>query len=202
MIAALKAHAGWLVHALGLARNPLRRPIDRVAAAISVLLLLVALAAVPAAAVFGKTLHERLAERAAVAAATSHPVTAVLLTPPSLSTPASEGYNQDSLTSTASVQWQTGSGPRTETMQVPAGSSRGDTLTIWADQHGDRVPPPPTQSSVTASAIFAALLVLLIAELACFGLIGGTQHLARLLALRGWEREWAFLQRGGTWSQR
>ena len=54
MIAALKAHAGWLVHALGLARNPLRRPIDRVAAAISVLLLLVALVAVPATAVFGK----------------------------------------------------------------------------------------------------------------------------------------------------
>ncbi|MGP4020985.1 Rv1733c family protein [Saccharopolyspora sp. 5N708] len=204
MVAALKAHAAWLVNALAVNRNPLRRPIDRLAACITLLLLMVALIAVPASGLFGSALHTDLTQRAAVSAAITHPVNAVLLTTPAVNTPLSEAYTQDTISSTAVVEWRTGleQQPHTATIQVPAGSRVGDNLAVWVDQAGNRVPPPPSASSITTSAIFAALLVLLTVELACIGLIAGTQHLARLVSMRAWEREWAFLQHGGTWSQR
>ncbi|MEU6261915.1 Rv1733c family protein [Saccharopolyspora shandongensis] len=203
MVAALKAHAAWLVNALGVNRNPLRRPIDRLAAGISVLLLMVALIAIPASGLFGASLHADLTQRATTAAETTRPVDAVLTTRPALSVPVSEAYSQDALSSTAVVEWRAGLG-RTQnaTVQVPADSSPGDTVTVWVDQAGNRVPAPADGGAITASAIFAALLVLLVIELACIALIAGTQHLARRMCMRAWEREWAFLQHGGTWSQR
>ncbi len=204
MIAALKAHAAWLVNALGVNRNPLRRPIDRMAAGISVLLLVAALIAIPASVLFGTALHTGLTQQAAESAATTRQVTAMLTTAPELSAPASEAYSQDALGSTAVAEWRTGPAqqPHTETIQVPADSSVGDTVTVWVDQAGNRVPPPASAGSVTASAIFAAVLVLLVIELTCIALIVGTQHFARRVCMRAWEREWAFLQHGGTWSQR
>ncbi|GGJ02791.1 hypothetical protein GCM10011581_44820 [Saccharopolyspora subtropica] len=202
MIAALKAHATWLVNALGMSRNPLRRPIDRAAAAISLLLLTAAVVVVPVSALFGVSLHENLTQRAAYAAQTTHRVDAVLTTAPTMSVPVSEVYTQDSISSTAVVEWRTDQGTRTATMQVPANAAPGDTVPLWIDQAGNRVPPPPTPGSVTVSAVFAALLLLLVLELGCFALISATQRLARRIGMRAWEREWAFLQRGGTWSQR
>ncbi|QIZ36260.1 hypothetical protein [Saccharopolyspora sp. ASAGF58] len=202
MVAALKAHAAWLVNALGVNRNPLRRPIDRLAAGITVLLLMIALIAIPASGLFGASLHADLTQRAAESAATTQPVTATLTTRPTLSVPVSEAYSQDALSSTAVVEWRTGLQPHSTTLQVPADSSPGDTLTVWIDQAGNRVPPPASAGSITISAIFAAILVLLVIELACIALIAGTQNFARRMSMRAWEREWAFLQHGGTWSQR
>ncbi|MGI8310514.1 Rv1733c family protein [Saccharopolyspora hattusasensis] len=202
MVAALKAHAAWLVNALGVNRNPLRRPIDRLAAGFTVLLLMIALIAIPASGLFGASLHADLTQRAAESAATTQPVTATLTTRPTLSVPVSEAYSQDALSSTAVVEWRTGLQPHSTTLQVPADSSPGDTLTVWIDQAGNRVPPPASAGSITISAIFAAILVLLVIELACIALIAGTQNFARRMSMRAWEREWAFLQHGGTWSQR
>ncbi|PKW14759.1 hypothetical protein [Saccharopolyspora spinosa] len=202
MVAALKAHAAWLVNALGVNRNPLRRPIDRVTAGITVLLLMVALVAVPASGLVGASLHTDLTQRAAESTDTTQPVTATLTTRPALSVAVAEAYSQDSLSSTAVVEWRTGLQSHAATLQVPAESSPGDTLTVWVDQAGNRVPPPASAGSITTSAISAAILLLLVIELACIALIAGTQSLARRMSMRAWEREWAFLQHGGTWSQR
>ncbi|MER7015936.1 hypothetical protein ABT324_31255 [Saccharopolyspora sp. NPDC000359] len=202
MVAALKAHAAWLVNALGVTRNPLRRPIDRVAAGITVLLLMVAMIAVPVAGMFGASLHTGLSQRAAEAAVTTRPVEAVLTTGPEMNVPVSEVYSNDALSSTAVAEWRTGLRTHTATVQVPASASAGETVTVWVDEAGNRVPPPASQGSVTTSAIFAALLVLLVVELTCFALITATQHLARRIGMRAWEREWLHLRHGGTWSQR
>src|SRR4051794_5478409 len=83
MGAALKAHAAWLVNALGIGRNPLRRPIDRLAAGLTLMLLMVAMIAVPVSAMFADSTHRDLSERAEQAARTSRPVTAVVVAPPS-----------------------------------------------------------------------------------------------------------------------
>ncbi|MCI2421419.1 hypothetical protein MOQ72_28685 [Saccharopolyspora sp. K220] len=164
------------------------------AAGISLLLLMVALIAIPASGLFGASLHADLTQRAAVSAATTRPVTAVLITSPELSVPVSESHTPRGVSSTAVVEWRDGLGqqPHTATIQVPEDSSAGDSLTVWVDQAGNRAPPPPSESSVTASAIFAAVLVLLVIELACIALIAGTQHLARRVCMRAWEREWSF----------
>ncbi|MDA3646427.1 hypothetical protein LZ318_04245 [Saccharopolyspora indica] len=202
MVAALQAHAAWLVNALGVKRNPLRRPIDRLAAGITVLLLMAALIMVPVAGMFGASLHTDLTRRAAESAETTRPVEAVLATGPEMNIPVSEVYSHDSLSSTAVAEWRIGLRTHTANVQVPANATAGETVTVWVDQAGDRVPQPPSSGSITTSAIFAALLVLLVAELSCFALIRATQGFARRISARAWAREWLHLQHGGTWSQR
>jgi hypothetical protein len=204
MVAALKAHAAWLVNALGVNRNPLRRPIDRLAAGISVLVLTAALIGIPASGLFAASLHADLSWRAVESAATTQQVDAVLKTAPALNVPVFDAYSQDSVSATAVVEWRAGLGQQfhTETIEVPADSAPGDTVPVWIDRAGNRVSQPASAGSITASAICAALLVLLMVELSCIALIAGTQHLARRISMRAWEREWALIHYGGTWSQR
>lgn len=202
MVAALKAHAAWLVNALGVNRNPLRRPIDRLAAGITLLLLMAALIAAPVAGMFGSSLHTELTQRAAESAATTRPVEAVLATGPEMNIPVSEVYSHDALSSTAVAEWRVGLRTHSATIQVPANATAGETVTVWVDQAGDRVPQPASSGSIATSAIFAALLVLLVAELTCFALITAIQGIARRISARAWTREWLHLQHGGTWSQR
>ncbi|MBE9374461.1 hypothetical protein IQ251_08360 [Saccharopolyspora sp. HNM0983] len=201
MVAALRAHVAWLVHALGPSKNPLRRRIDRVAAAVTLLLLVAAVAAVPAAAATGAALHADLAARAGHSAATSRPVSGTLVTPARADIPVAEASGQVHPTSSALVRWSAGSGARSETLQVPEGGEPGDTIRLWTDERGDRVPAPAGPGEVVLSAVFAGALVLLGAQLTCLGLIAATQHLARVQGQRGWARQWSFLQHGGRWSQ-
>lgn len=198
---ALKAHAAWLVNALSISKNPLRRPIDRVAAGITLLLLMGALIAVPASAMFAGSLHADLADRAQAVARQSKPIEAVLATGPALSVPVSEAYSQDAVSSTAVVEWRVGAQEHRSTIQVPADARVGDRATVWVDQQGNRVSPPADAGSLTASAVFAALLLLVILELGLFALIAATQHAARRIGMRHWGREWHDFHAGGSWSQ-
>ena len=198
---ALKEHASWLVNTLSIRPNPLRRPIDRVTAGITLLLLMGALIAVPASALFAGSLHGDLTDRARAVARESKPVEAVLATEPALSVPVSEAYTQDGVSSTAVVEWRDGAQEHHSTLQVPADAKVGDRATVWVDQQGNRVPPPADGGSLAASAVFAALLLLVILELGCLSLIAATQHAARRIAMRAWGREWHDFQAGGSWSQ-
>lgn len=202
MGAALKAHAAWLVNALGIGRNPLRRPIDRLAAGLTLMLLMVAMVAVPVSGMFADSTHRDLSERAEQAARTSRPVTAVVVAPPSLSIPVSEVYSQDAVSSTAEVAWQAGLHEQRSRVQVTSSAKVGDNVEVWVDEQGYRVPPPPDEGSIAASAVFAALLLLVVLEIGSFALIGAVQAGARRIAMNAWAREWDYVQRGGTWSQR
>ncbi|GAA2355082.1 hypothetical protein GCM10009854_36470 [Saccharopolyspora halophila] len=198
---ALKAHVAWLVNALSISPNPLRRPIDRVAAGITLVLLMGALIAVPASAMFAGSLHQDLSDRAKAAAQQNRPVSAVLATEPALSVPVSEAYSQDAVSSTAVVKWRVGTQERSSTVRVPTEAKPGDTTTVWVNQQGNRVSPPADGGSLVASAVFAALLLLVILESLAFALIAATQHAARRIAMRAWGREWHYFQAGGSWSQ-
>ncbi|RRO19411.1 hypothetical protein EIL87_04760 [Saccharopolyspora rhizosphaerae] len=202
MGAALRAHAAWLVNALSFSRNPLRRPIDRLAAGLTLLLLMAAMIAVPVSGMFAGSVHRDLSERAEQAVASSRPVSAVVAEPPSLSIPASEVYSQDAVSSTAVVEWRHGLHGQSARVQVPSSAKVGDRVEVWVDQQGHRVPPPPDTRSVTASAVFAALLLLVVLEIGSVTLIGAVQVGARRIAMNAWAREWEHLQQGGTWSQR
>lgn len=201
MVAALRAHVAWLVHALGFSPNPLRRRVDRIAAAVTVLLLITALAAVPAGMVVGSGLHTDLSAKAEHDAATSRQVEGTLLTPPEVHVPAAEAYAHAQLDASARVQWSTEAGSRSATLQVPDTAEPGDTIRLWADERGDRVPAPASSGDVVLSAVLGGVFVLLLTQLTCAGLIVATQYLARLQGQRAWARQWSFLQRGGSWSQ-
>lgn len=201
MSAALRAHVAWLVHALGLSSNPLRRRVDRIAAAVTVLLLLGGLAAIPAAVVTGAALHGDLSAKASRAAATSRQVVGTLLTPSRANVLVSQDYGRAQLDSSATVRWPTEAGGRSATVPVPENSDAGDRIRLWTDAEGHRVSAPASSGDVVFSAVFGGVLVLFIVQLVCVALIVVTQHLARLQGQRGWERQWSFLQGGGRWSQ-
>ncbi|GAA4875786.1 Rv1733c family protein [Saccharopolyspora cebuensis] len=201
MMAALKAHTGWLFHALSASPNPLRRPIDRVAALLSLLLLCGTVLAVPVALTSGSVVRENLTRQAERQAAGSRPISAVLTTDARMEVPVSEVYGYGDAGTTALVSWPTPLGDRVESVPVPAGSRAGERVEVWVDGAGARVPAPPSEASITTAAAFTGVLVLVVAEVLCFGAMLGVQAAARRIALRGWEREWAHVQRGGSWSQ-
>lgn len=201
MLTPLRGHVSWLRQALGKSANPLRRPIDRVTATITALLLVLSGAAVPAAMLFGFTVHTNLSARAERVAATADSVGGVLTTPPRVNPSMTEGNRAQPKVVTATVAWRTEHGPRRDTLRVPVGSAPGDNVRVWVDAAGNRVPPPASKESIITSAVFAAGLLLLVVELVSWSLIIATQHVARLVAGRAWEREWILVQRGGSWSQ-
>jgi predicted PurR-regulated permease PerM len=200
LITAVKYQASWLVHALRGRRNPLCRTVDRLAAAISALLLAVAVIAMAATLPFGALVHKNLSQRASRAAATTHPVTAVLTTDAQASVgtaDTSQTYPQG----VALIEWTAPNGSHSAAMNVPLNSARGQSLTIWTDSSGNMVPAPASPASVTWAALFGASGFLLAVLLCCTGLILATQQLARQYALRKWGHEWEVLQRWGTLRQ-
>ncbi|KEI44096.1 Rv1733c family protein [Saccharopolyspora rectivirgula] len=201
MVAALKAHAAWLVNAM-FTGNPLCRPIDRVAAGLSILLLTAALIAVPATGLFGKSLHADLTLRAQRIAAESRQVTAVLLTDPEPVVTASGGYGHTGRNSIATVQWRSDNGLHTKQIMVRSDARRGDEVTLWVDKAGNKITPPAGPGSILVSVVVATGALLVLIETACFAAIAAVQGLARRYAMRGWEREWVLMRRGGSSSQR
>lgn len=200
LMTAVKYQASWLAHTLRSRRNPLCRTVDRVAAAISTLFLAVAVISIPAAIAFGALLHSDLSRQAVRAAATTHPVTAVLTTDPQASLGVSDTI-QGSPQGVATIQWTAGNGQHSAAIDVPLDSARGQALTIWTDNSGAMAPEPASPASVTWATVFSASGALLAILLCCAELVVGTQHLARRWALRRWGREWETMQRWGTLRQ-
>lgn len=197
---AVRYQASWLAHALPGRRNPLCRTVDRIAAAISALLVAGAVLAIAATVPFGAMLHNSMSHRASRAAATTHPVTATLTTDAEAGV-GTTAVNQTYAEGVALIQWNTPNGPRSTAINVPLNSVRGQSTTIWTDESGNMVPAPAGPGAATWAALFGASGALLVTLLSCVGLIGGTQYLARRYAQRAWGREWAAMQRWRTLSQ-
>jgi amino acid transporter len=198
---ALKSNAAWLTHALGTSPNPLRRRVDRIAAAITALLLTVSLMVLPAAVALGAQVHTTLSQEAAQAAATTHPVEAVLTTDAPTIFAGTDTTQQPDLSS-AEARWVAADGPRSATITVPAGSLRGQPATVWIDQSGKITSAPPTPVSIMSSTLFLSFVALLLGLLCCAVLIVGVQRLAQLYGQRVWAQEWETMQRRGTGLQR
>lgn len=197
---AVRYQGSWIRHALFGRRESLCRPVDRLAAGLSALLLAVAVIAVPATMAFGWLLHHNLSQRASRAAATTQPATAVLTTDAQASVGATDSAQTDPQ-GVAMVQWNTASGPRSVEVDVPLNSVRGQSIPIWIDNAGNMAPAPADPGSVTRAALFGATGTLLLILTGCLGLIAATQYGARRYAQQSWGREWAAMQRWGTLRQ-
>lgn len=197
---AVRHQGAWLMHALRGRRNPLCRPVDRLAAGISALLLAVAVIAIPATMAFGWFLHHSLSQRAARAAATTHPVSAVLTTDAQASVGATDTA-QTYAQGVSVIQWNTPNGPHSVAVDVPVNSVRGQSMPIWIDDAGNMAAAPAGQASVVWAAVFGASGALLLILTSCAGLIAATQYAARRYGQQAWEREWAAIQRWGTLRQ-
>ncbi|MFF0156423.1 hypothetical protein ACFYRY_02600 [Streptomyces sp. NPDC005263] len=174
-------------------RNPLRRRSDMVEAwtvlAVAVLLFL---GAPLAGAVAGWWAHDAARAVAVAQRAERHQVSAKVIgkTPDAL--PSVSGREH---TYRVSVRWtEPGSGPRTATASVPAGTHRGETVKVWFDSRGRNVPPPPDETTVWqhtlaigGCAAGGAAAVVLLGHSAVRGA-------AARRRMAEWERDWALTE--------
>ncbi len=193
----------WLSRAarrLGFDRNPLRRGTDRVEAILRLILVIVLVAAVPAAAVtVGRRSDQVARHRAQAQRSADHLVAAVLLRK------APAAGNSDPSTSLQGgrvpARWQLpGRPPRPGEVFATAGAPKGSTVRIWTDPAGAITDPPLGRQQIVGDvcvAVMAACLVAWLVLLAAWEL--GRRVLDRR-RLTAWEAEWR--ANGPLWNRR
>ena len=183
---------------LGFDRNPLRRGTDRVEGALRLVMIILAVLAVPAASVAaGRWADHYALHRAQVQRTVDHQVTAVLLRDaPAIGTP--DPYTSVQ-TAWVPARWQPpGQPPRTGEVLAVAGARKGSTVRTWIDPSGAVTDPPhgpPRRRRQRLARRHGDLLVSWVLLVAA----GTLAH--RMLdrrRLRAWEAEWR--ASGPQWS--
>jgi hypothetical protein len=201
-ITGIRYRCAWLVHALGVRRNPLRRGVDLVTAVVMVLLLAMGLAAVPACAMLGSTFHDRQAVAAATDAAQRYPVVAALTGTPEVHATGNAEYSREAVAD-APVRWSDRTGQEhSAIVTVPTHSIQHATTTVWIDGSGQLSAAPRGEAEVVASAVIVTMGLLLTVEVGILVLATGVRRLSDLYARRAWAREWEVVARRWTWRRR
>jgi hypothetical protein len=183
---------------LGIDRNPLRRGTDRVEAALRLVMILLAVVAVPAAAVAaGRWADYYALHRAQAQRAVNHQVTAVLLE----DAPAAGLPNPytNVRTSWVSARYQPpGQPPRIGEVLAMTGALKGSTVRTWIDPSGAVTDPPLSHRIIVGNVWVAVMSTCLMSWLL---LLAAGVLVRRVLdhrRLRAWEAEWR--ASGPLWS--
>ena len=185
---------------LGIDRNPLRRGTDRVEAALRLVMILLAVVAVPAAAVAAGLWADHYAlHRAQVQRTVNHQVTAVLLEN-APATGVQDPYT-DVQTTWVQARWQPpGQPPQTGQVLAVAGAHKGSIVRTWIDPSGTVTSPPMGHRGIAGTVCLAVVWTCLVSWLVL--LVAGM--LARRALdrrrLNAWEAEWR--ASGPQWSGR
>ncbi|GAA1245367.1 membrane protein [Prauserella halophila] len=190
MTATSAGSGGWFTRAcrrIHPGRNPLARSGDRWDGRLLVMIVVLAVATVPAAVTWGGDVHAgRLGEAARDAAAT-HRVTAVLTA--DAPTSATTGHLRGGVHVPARWTAPDG-GERTGTVSAYRGATRGSEVTIWVDRAGAVTAAPATRTGAVVDGVSAGLALWLGVLTAC----GLGYAMFRLLLARSrrarWDREW------------
>ena len=184
---------------LGFDRNPLRRGTDRIEAALRLVLMIMLVAAVPAAAVItGQRTDHSALNWAHAQQAADHQINAVLLqqAPP---TGSPDPYTSVQ-TAWALARWQPpGLPPRTgENVLATAGAHKGSTVRTWIDASGAITDPPLDHRDIAGDVSIAVIATCLISGLV---LLASSTIVRRVLdhrRLSAWDAEWR--ASGPLWS--
>lgn len=185
---------------LGFDRNPLRRGTDRIEAVLRLVMMIMLVAAVPAAAVLVGQRADHLALNWARAQQQAdHLVNAVLLE----QAPATGIPDPYTSVQTAWVlaRWQpSGQAPRTGEVLATAGTRKGSTVRTWIDASGAVTHPPPDHRDIAGDVCVAVVVTCLVSSLVL--LASGTLVRWALdrRRLSAWEAEWRAA--GPLWSGR
>ena len=176
-----------------LGRNELRRPADRLEAAVIAVLT----AAFLTAAVTAAWLAGHLYQSQHAAAAGLRPVAAVLSQPgPMAATPAAA----------ATARWRLPGGTQRSgtltTATAPAiyYAPAGTSVPVWLDRSGEPEAPPPSSIDIILTALIVGLATLLSAALVLTLCYRVCRMVLDLHRLRRWESAWAAI--GPRWSSR
>jgi hypothetical protein len=184
---------------LGLDHNPLRRPTDRVQAAIRLATMILLVVAVPLACIIVGQFASHLTERQVRSQqAAEHKVTAVLLqTVPADTRP--DPYSAVQMTM-APARWQPpGQAPRSGQVLAPVGARAGSTETIWIDASGG-VATGPDPGLVDAAICVAVVNTCLAAGLILLVSNGLAKRFLEHRRMSDWDAEWQAT--GPLWSGR
>lgn len=179
--------------------NPLIRPSDRRQARLAAAVIALALIAAPLIAAYGFTYHASLTDRAAAQQQGRYQVDAELVDKaPASQQPAAAAW-QAPRQATALAAWTTRDGQRHEAeIPVAAGTSAGETVTIWVNDEGTRTGAPLTTNQTAAAAVMTTIGIWLIFVAA----LAGIYVLMRIRLDRAryaeWEREWRELDERRT----
>ena len=181
----------WCVRWLGLDHNPLRRPADRIEAALRVAVLLLILITVPMATLIAGRAADHIFLRDAQAQqASRHHVSAVLTQPGPASGSAIDPYVtvQDTW---APARWTAPDGTaRSGQVFVPAGMRKGSTVPVWVNASGAITDPPAGHRDVMAE---VSAFVMVTGMVLIVVLLSGLSLARRALdrrRLRAWDAEW------------
>jgi hypothetical protein len=142
----------WWLRALS--RNPLVRRSDRIEAAVRILAVVVAVVAVPIAAAVGTSVHDARARLYAEEAQSRHQVVATATDDGAI---VPEGKT---IVFVADTAWSDGGKTHSGVVEWSGRQAEvGDHQTIWVNNEGEFVGPPPPSSRADAEGVTAALAV-------------------------------------------
>ena len=173
-------------------RNPLVRAVDRVEAALLMLLFAGAFLTIPFAAAFGSETYATQTARATQEQQTRHPATAVSLVDLPARIYSSDGAGAPADSSMVSATWVDPRGARhTGDVLAASGSPAGTRVGVWLDERGELAAEPLSPSTTVADAIFAGALT-------WFGVTGALAALYWMgrfvmdrMRAAAWDRAWA-----------
>ena len=183
---------------LGFDRNPLRRGTDRVEGALRLVMIILAVLAVPAASVAaGRWADHYALHQAQVQRTVDHQVTAVLLRDaPAIGTP--DPYTSVQ-TAWVPARWQPPGQPlRTGEVLAVVGARKGSTVRTWIDPSGAVTDPPLDHHVVAGDVVMAVTATLLLSGLLLMTAWALARRLLDRRRLRAWETEWR--ASGPQWS--
>jgi hypothetical protein len=189
-----------LARRLGFDRNPLRRGTDRIEAILRLVMMIMLVAAVPAAAVVaGQRADHAALNRAHAQQAADHLVNAVLLQQaPATGTP--DPYTSVQITWVL-ARWQpSGLPPRTGEVLATAGARRGSTVPTWIDASGAVTNPPLDNRDITGDVCIAVIATCLASWLVLLASGALARRVLDRRRLSAWDAEWRAA--GPLWSGR
>jgi hypothetical protein len=187
-----------LVRWLGFDRNPLRRGTDRIEAALRLVLMIMLVAAVPAAAVVaGQRADHSALNRAHAQQAADHLVNAVLLQQaPATGSP--DPYTSVQ-TAWAQARWQPpGLPPRTGEILATAGAPKGTAVRTWIDASGAVTDPPLDHREIAGDVCIAVIATCLVSGLVLLASSALVRRALDRRRLSAWDAEWR--ASGPLWS--
>ena len=183
---------------LGFDRNPLRRGTDRIEAALRLVLMIMLVAAVPAAAVMaGQRADHSALNRAHAQQAADRWVNAVLIQQ-APATGAPDPYTSVQ-TAWALARWQPpGLPPRTGEVLATAGARKGSSVRTWIDASGAVTDPPLDHREITGDVCIAVIATCLVSGLVLLALSTLVRRVLDRRRLSAWDAEWR--ASGPLWS--
>lgn len=179
-------YARWLA----LDRNPLRRPADRLEAALRLVILIVILAGVPLASIgVGRAVDHAGIRTARAEQAADHQVRAVLTqAAPAHGSP--DPYSGEPITWVA-ARWVAADGTIHQGQVVAAAAAKkGSTVVLWTNSSGAATDPPESHGDIVSNVFIATTST----TLALIFVLAALQALGRRLLdrrrMKAWDAEW------------